>query len=114
MRVYGLIGLVVLSFALIIAGFVAISGLGGSRGAQTAGPPYAATAKIDFWLRADAATGAERLAFVPMGARLELHDSKAGEVLDQNLESPAKWYKVKVVATGQMGWAYAGWVERQP
>ncbi len=114
MRVYGLIGLVVLSFGLIIAGYLAISGLAGSRGAQPAGPPYPATAKIDFWLRSDAAAGAERLAFVPMGARLELHDSKAGEILDQNLESPAKWYKVKVVATGQMGWAYVGWVERQP
>lgn len=113
MRVYGLIGLVVLSFALIVAGYLAISGLGGG-GARTAGPPYPATAKIDFWLRGDASAGAERLAFVPMGARLELHDSKAGEILDQNLESPAKWYKVKVVATGQMGWAYAGWVERQP
>ena len=78
-------------------------------------PPGAsleAAAKQDFWLRDDATRALPSVLYISAGNKLELIDSKAGDVLDPTLPSPAKWYRLKVTSSGDIGWAYSGWVER--
>ncbi|GIW12023.1 MAG: hypothetical protein KatS3mg061_3080 [Dehalococcoidia bacterium] len=79
---------------------------------QTKAQP-AAIARVDFWLRDDARTDALKKSIVLVGTTLELIDSKAGEIVDSALPEPAKWYRVKVAATGETGWVYSSWVERR-
>ncbi|GIW05303.1 MAG: hypothetical protein KatS3mg060_0108 [Dehalococcoidia bacterium] len=80
---------------------------------QTKAQP-AAIAKVDFWIRDDARSDALKKSIVLVGTSLELLDSRAGEVIDAAAAEPAKWYRIRVAATGETGWVYSGWVERRP
>lgn len=71
-------------------------------------------AKVDFWIRDDARSDALKKSIVLVGTTLELLDSRAGEVIDPNAVEPAKWYRIRVAATGETGWVYSGWIERRP
>lgn len=75
-------------------------------------PSLVAEAKQDFWLRDGATVAIPSVIYIMVGSKLELIDSKAGEVLEPSLPSPAKWYKLRVESSGDVGWAYSGWVER--
>lgn len=76
-------------------------------------PGYTGSARNDFWLKADANRSADSIQYVIGGTQLRLIDSKAGELIDSSSSSPAKWFWVEVVGTGQKGWAYSGWVFRE-
>ena len=71
-------------------------------------------AKVDFWIRDDARSNALKKSIVLVGTNLELLDSRAGEVMDATAADPAKWYRIRVAATGETGWVYSGWIERRP
>jgi hypothetical protein len=71
-------------------------------------------AKVDFWIRDDARSDALKKSIVLVGTTLELLDSRAGEVIDPSAVEPAKWYRIRVAATGETGWVYSGWIERRP
>ncbi|MDO8670419.1 MAG: hypothetical protein Q7O66_03200 [Dehalococcoidia bacterium] len=71
-----------------------------------------ADAKHEFWLRDDATSAHPSVIYVMAGSKLELIDSKAGDILDPTLPSPAKWYRLRVTSSGDIGWAYSGWIER--
>ncbi|MFN8533953.1 MAG: hypothetical protein U0556_10435 [Dehalococcoidia bacterium] len=70
-------------------------------------------ARVDFWIRDDARSDALKKSIVLVGTNVELLDSRAGEVMDQSAEDSAKWYRIRVVATGETGWVYSGWIERR-
>lgn len=76
-------------------------------------PGYPGSARVDFWLKADANRAAESVLYVVGGMKLRLIDSKAGETVDPSSPTPSKWFWVEVVGTGQKGWAYSGWVFRE-
>ena len=80
---------------------------------QTKAQP-AGIAKVDFWIRDDARSDALKKSIVLVGTNLELLDSRAGEVMDATAAEPAKWYRIRVAATGETGWVYSGWIERRP
>ncbi len=70
-------------------------------------------AKLDFWIRDDSRSDALKKSIVLVGTQLELLDSKGGEIVDNSTEDPSKWYRIRVAATGETGWVYSGWIERQ-
>lgn len=70
-------------------------------------------AKVDFWIRDEARSDSLKKSIVLLGTSLELIDSKAGEELEGAAENPGKWYRIKVAATGETGWVYAGWIDRR-
>ncbi|MCS7003382.1 MAG: SH3 domain-containing protein, partial [Dehalococcoidia bacterium] len=77
-------------------------------------PPAAGDATVYFWLRSDSRSDAAKKSIILMGTPLQLINSKAGEIMDPNSESPAKWYYIRVEATGETGWVYSAWVDRKP
>ena len=72
-----------------------------------------AEARYSFWLRAEPKTQGKAVVEIPAGTPLALVDSRAGEVLDQSEREPAKWYWLRSLTTGEVGWAYIGWVLRR-
>lgn len=72
-----------------------------------------AEARNSFWLRAEPKLAAKAVVEVPAGTPLALIDSKGGEVIDQSEAQPSKWYWLRSLTTGEVGWAYTGWVQRR-
>lgn len=72
-----------------------------------------AEARNSFWLRAEPKLSAKAVVEVPAGTPLALIDSRGGEIIDQSETQPSKWYWLRSLTTGEVGWAYTGWVLRK-
>ncbi|MBI3980234.1 MAG: hypothetical protein HY331_18825 [Chloroflexi bacterium] len=56
---------------------------------------------------------ATRLARIPAGVPVAIIDARDGDAIDPTRPTPSRWYWIRVITTGEVGWAYSGTVKRR-